>query len=59
VGLVQPTLERKADLLELTLKGAFEQDQRPSKAAIRAIADYVLRLLDGVTDDGPAALTQV
>ena len=45
----QPTLERRAQLLELILLEAFGQDAHPPKAAVKAIADHVLELFSTVT----------
>jgi AcrR family transcriptional regulator len=46
---VQPSVERRAELLEMTLKGAFCVDREPSKEAVERIAAHVIGLLSEVT----------
>jgi AcrR family transcriptional regulator len=41
----EPTLERKAELLELMLKGAFGLNERPPDDVVRRIAEHVNGLL--------------
>lgn len=56
----RPGLERKADLLEVTLQRTFQLEVRPSKPAVDTIAEHMIRLFQEVantnlTDLGPAA----
>jgi hypothetical protein len=46
---VQPSVERRAELLEMTLKGAFGLDYEPPKEAVERIAAFVIQLLSEVT----------
>lgn len=44
----EPSLERKAELLELTLKRTFGLSHRPSREAVQTIANHVSRMFSEV-----------
>jgi hypothetical protein len=46
----QPSLERKAELLEMALEGSFGSHEPPSEAAIRQIADHAIRMFTEVAE---------
>jgi AcrR family transcriptional regulator len=45
----QPTVERRAELLEMIIKGAFGLDREPSRESVERIAAHVIRLLSEVS----------
>ncbi len=51
----QPSTERKAELLELTLQRTFGMSHRPPKEAIQAIANHVSRMFTEVLQNGALA----
>ena len=47
----QPSVERKGELLELTLQRTFGLSRRPSKEAVQAIANHVRRMFAEVLEN--------
>jgi AcrR family transcriptional regulator len=47
----QPSVERKGELLELTLQRTFGLSRRPSREAVQAIADHVRRMFAEVLEN--------
>jgi AcrR family transcriptional regulator len=54
----QPTLERKAERLEMAIQGSLGIDRQPSPEALKAIADHVLYLFSEVLVAESAVLTR-
>jgi AcrR family transcriptional regulator len=54
----QPSEQRKAELLELTLQRTFGINRRPSREAIQTIANYVNELLTTILADRSGEFTE-
>ncbi len=57
LGNPQPDLERKADLLALTLQGALVLETNPPAEVVSAVSDHVRRLFSQAT--GPQLMAQI